>query len=120
MGGTVDRLGVELGVNTEANHAPNINPGVVATNFVVAGEEAEVHLPPNEELPVGGRLFHFRKNWEFNPWAHSVVSKGLGWQWLETPPHLRQFYQPTTPFLEEYVQDLLDKSVIRKVKSLRF
>ena len=109
-----DNPGEELEDSIEANPVPNTNPGVA-----VAGEVVEV-LPPNGNLPVGGRLFHFRKKWTFSPWAYSVVSKGLGWQWLETPPRLRQFFQPPTPFLTEYVQELLDKSVVKKAKSLKF
>ena len=35
----------------------------------------------NEQFLVGGRLFHFRDKWKFSPWAHSVVSRGLGWSW---------------------------------------
>ena len=54
-------------------------------------EVKEVALPPVplgdgevnpsiEMIQVGGRLHHFAKRWEFSPWAHSIVSKGLGWE----------------------------------------
>ena len=73
-----------------------------------------------DTFPVGGRLYHFRKDWEFNSWAHSIIQKGLGWSWIRKPPRLKPFYQAPTPQLQEYVKDLLSKSVIRKVRSIRF
>ena len=74
----------------------------------------------SEQLPVGGRLAAFKDQWSFDPWASSVISKGLGWKWAIPPPTNRSFFQPSTSFLEEYVQDLLDKRVIKPAKSLRF
>ena len=79
-----------------------------------------VPTPLNETIPVGGRLTFFRQEWSFDPWAHSVVSRGLGWAWKSTPPPLRSFYQEETPAIKSYVQDLLAKSVVKKAKSLRF
>ena len=62
-------------------------------------------LPPNETFPVGGRLSHFRDKWTFSPWAHSIVSKGLGWSWIEgQPPRGKSFYQELAPLLLEYAQ----------------
>ena len=37
----------------------------------------------NEDLPVGGRLKWFKDQWAFDPWAHSVVSQGLGWKLVQ-------------------------------------
>ena len=74
----------------------------------------------NEEVPVGGRLALFKDQWKFCPWAYSIVSKGLGWKWRSKPPKLRRFFQPSTPFLEEYVEELLSKRVIRPVKAIKF
>ena len=40
-----------------------------------------------EQFPVGGRLFHFRDRWTFSSWAHSIVSNGLGWEWILSAGH---------------------------------
>ena len=64
--------------------------------------------PRIENFPVGGRLALFRESWRFDPWAFSVVSNGLGWRWIRRPPPPRRFYQQPTPFLEDYVQELLE------------
>ena len=74
----------------------------------------------NEELPVGGRLALFKDRWHFSPWAVSVISNGLGWKWRSSPPKLRRFYQRPTPFLREYVDDLLARRVVCPAKSLSF
>ena len=39
----------------------------------------------SEILPVGGRLTFFRDQWTFCRWSHSIISKGLGWQWRKKP-----------------------------------
>ena len=83
-------------------------------------KESVVEPPPSEYFPVGGRLAHFRQQWAFDPWAFSIVSKGLGWSWVTNLPSPNRFFQEPTPFLAEYVQELLSKSVIKKAKSLRF
>ena len=78
-------------------------------------------LTPRTELfPVGGRLFHFRDRWTFSPWAHSVVSNGLGWEWNPSPPPFRPFFQPETQELQDYVSKMASKGVIEECKSLRF
>ena len=90
------------------------------------GEEAEAEargVASNEEFPVGGRLFHFRHNWTFSPWAHSIVSSGLGWQWTvpkEDLPKFKSFPQHSTPLLEAFVKELLDKKAIKKANSFKF
>ena len=49
--------------------------------------EAVVVNPCNESISVGGRLMKLKRAWKFKQWAFSIVSKGLGWQWLRvTPP----------------------------------
>ena len=73
-----------------------------------------------EDSPVGGRLSHFQDHWKFSPWAHSVVSKGLGWKWLKSPPPLKWFFQPEMPVLKEYISKMLVKRVIESCKRLRF
>ena len=83
-------------------------------------EEVAEEPVASEILPVGGRLAYFKNKWAFNSWAHSIVSKGLGWAWLDRPPHPKRFFQEETPLLKDYVQDLLSKAVIRKAKSLKF
>ena len=74
----------------------------------------------NEMFPVGGRLRLFKEQWSFDPWAFSVISKGLGWKWVSPPPRTKTFFQPSTSFLDDYVQDLLNKRVIKPSKSLQF
>ena len=101
---------------------------VVATLPLTEAEEAMEEITRNstlnnresEQFPVGGRLARFKDQWNFDPWAFSVVSNGLGWRWSSPPPKLRTFFQQPTPFLEEYVQDLLQKKVIRSARSLKF
>ena len=75
-----------------------------------------------EDLPVGGRLYHFRDNWTFCPWSHSVIKNGLGWSWVDNqkPTEVERFYQRSTPFLQDYVQELLLKKVIEPVQFLLF
>ena len=78
-------------------------------------------MVPNELLPVGARLQHFSHNWEaISSWAHSVVSNGLGWEWIRSPPPLRLFHQRETPELLEFVSNMTSKGVIERCKVLRF
>ena len=71
---------VEAEANTKTKEEEATNavelPGVVPLEDGVP----EGHIP-NEQFRVGGQLVHFKKRWTFNPWAHSIVSKGLGWSW---------------------------------------
>ena len=69
---------------------------------------------------MGGRLALFQAQWHFSPWAHSIISTGLGWKWRSNPPKLHRFYQQPTPFLREYVADLLARKVVKPVKSISF
>ena len=91
----------------------------VATPTEEEEDEDGVPLPP-EKVPVGGRLTHFRHQWQFNTWAHSIVSKGLGWAWTDQPPVFKSFFQEESLVLKEYVQELLDKAVVKRAKSLKF
>ena len=68
------------------------------------------------ECPVEGRRRGFRHNWVFSPWAYNLVSKGLGWKWKTAPPPKKTFSQ----VLVDYVQELLDKKVIRKARNIKF
>ena len=105
----------EAGAGAEAEiEAANIN----ATTTIP--EEGDNPQLANENLPVGGRLAHFKNRWTFSPWAHSIISKGLGWTWLGRPPPRKLFFQEATPFLKTYVKDLLAKAVIKKAKSIKF
>ena len=83
-------------------------------------EEKAGAIPNSEECPVGGRLSRFSQQWTFSPWALSIISEGLGWEWVNKPPPLRSFFQEETPSLREYVDDLLSKGVVKRTKSLRF
>ena len=51
--------------------------------------EAVVVNPCNESISVGGRLMKLKRAWKFKQWAFSIVSKGLGWQWLRVPPPVK-------------------------------
>ena len=84
-------------------------------------EEVLEEARTNEHLRVGGRLLQFKDRWSFSPWAQSIVSKGLGWSWKgKGPPPLRKFFQKPTQLLLTYVRDLLSKSVVKKIKSIKF
>ena len=69
----------------------------------------------NEAIPVGGRLRRFKSRWRFDRWATSIVSSGLGWEWLvERLPKFPRFPQKSTPILQEFMKELLEKRAIRK------
>ena len=109
---------VEAEANTKEDKATNAVelPGVVPLEDGVP----EGHIP-NEEFRVGGRLVHFKKRWTFSPWAHSIVSKGLGWSWKTgNPPRLQKFFQKPTRLLKSYVKDLLSRLVIKKINKIKF
>ena len=99
-----------------AFHAPFVR----VEGEVARREERATPLPPSEESPGGGNLTNFNNRWKFCPWASSVVSKELGWEWIDKPSPLQPFYQEDTPSLREYVEELLSKAVIKKVKCLMF
>ena len=86
----------------------------------VKGVEGANISPSNDVLSVGGRLMNFSSHWISSKWGHSVVSKGLGWKWIKTPPLFKRFYQPSTQVLEDYVQQMLQKGVIEPCRSLKF
>ena len=69
---------------------------------------------------VGGRLALFSQKWTFFPWAHSLVSRGLGWRWSAPPPRLRRFYQHPDPLLLDYFQTMIAKGAIEPCKHLAF
>ena len=71
-------------------------------------------------FPVGGRLALFKENWKFDSRAFSIVSKGLGWRWALPPPPPRRSFQQPTPFLVDYLPELLRGKVIKEVKTIRF
>ena len=60
MGDTVGSPGVMVGASSEVEAAPS--PMVMAVTTEAVEVATEEHPPTNEELLVGGRLFHFRKN----------------------------------------------------------
>ena len=75
----------------------------------------------NEAIPVGGRLRRLRNRWKFDRWATSIVSSGLGWEWLvDQLPKFRCFKQKSTPILREFVKELLDKNAIHEVNVIWF
>ena len=89
---------VEAEANTKINTVGEEEANVVEHPGVVPLEEGvlEEHIP-NEHLRVGGRLVHFKNRWTFSPWAHSIVSQGLGWSWtMGKPPRLYKFFQKPT------------------------
>ena len=86
--------------------------------------EADGEVPlvvTSEAIPVGGRLRRFRNRWRFDRWATSIVSSGLGWEWLvDRLPRFRSFKQESTLILQEFVKELLEKNAIREVNVLWF
>ena len=84
------------------------------------GDGAEEISRNSDAIQVGGRLFHFRNKWTFSKWAHSIVSKGLGWEWTSPPPETRLFHQKATPLLSQYVTTMLEKGTIEPCRSIRF
>ena len=95
---------------------------VAGEEGVVVGDFLDVPVagPPPNEIPVGGRLFHFRQAWTFSKWAHSIVTHGLGWKWKCPPPPLRRFYQEPSPLLQAFVEEMRSKGVVERTKSIRF
>ena len=86
----------------------------------VANREVPV-VVTNEAIPVGGRLRRLRNRWRFDRWATSIVSSGLGWEWLvDRLPRFRRFKQESTLILQEFVKELLEKNAIREVNVLWF
>ena len=96
------------------------NPNLVGENPFEVVPRTEIPPIAIEMLPVGGHLYHFQDRWTFSPWAHSVVSNGLGWEWDASPPPLRPFYQRETQVLRENVSKMSSKGVIEECQSLRF
>ena len=74
-----------------------------------------------EAIPVGGRLRRFKSRWRFDRWATSIVSSGLEGEWLvDRLPKFPRFLQKSTPILQEFVKELLEKKAIREVNVLFF
>ena len=74
----------------------------VADKVLGRGEaDGEVPLEAtNEAIPVGGQLRRFKNRWKFDRWAASIVSSGLGWEWLvDQLPKFRRFKQRSSPIL---------------------
>ena len=65
---------------------------------------AVTEVVTNEAIPVGGRLYRFRNRWKFDRWAASIVSSGLGWEWLvDRLPKFKHFKQRSTQILKEII-----------------
>ena len=73
------------------------------------GVEGEVE----NNIEVGGRLHQFRNVWSRDPWAKSLVRQGLSWRWLVRPKTHCLTPQRTSSKLWEYVQEMLEKKVVR-------
>ena len=71
-------------------------------------------------MRVGGRLRHFHQAWSRDRWSHRIVRQGLTWSWVAPPPAYRSFFQPSTPLLENFIQDLKTAGAIEETKSLLF
>ena len=73
----------------------------------------------SSRIPVGARLFRFRTAWKG---AHheSIVSKGLSWSWLKTPPPPQILDQVTTPEQDIQLVKMRRKRVIEKAKVVKF
>ena len=85
---------------------PNLRPKGETTN-------------DRSKIPVGGRLFRFRKAWA-GANCESTVSVGLSWSWKKKPPQLKRLKQKTSPELDKILTTLRRKRVIEKAKFLLF
>ena len=72
-----------------------------------------------KHLPVGGRLFKFRKSWKGAAYE-STITKGLSWSWETTPPPLKVISQKESPELDLHMIQLRKKRVIEKAKTIKF
>ena len=71
-------------------------------------------------IPVGARLFRFRRQWKDLGTNHHVVSKGLGWGWLRAPPPHVPFGQKRDSRIVSFIREMLSKKVIEEVSSIRW
>ena len=87
-------------------------------------DDSDVYPPlpyPRRDLPVGGRLGHFAKEWgkiTQDSWVLSVVKRGYKIPFVKKPilspsPHF--FKQSASPVLEEEVQKLLQKRAVESI-----
>ena len=87
-------------------------------------DDIDVYPPlpyPRRDLPVGGRLGHFAKEWgkiTQDSWVLSVVKRGYKIPFVKKPilspsPHF--FKQSASPVLEEEVQKLLQKRAVESI-----
>ena len=103
----VSPAGANPPIEAEGN---SVEAGAVVTITGAEGLAGVLQVPlPSGDFQVGAHLAHFQSKWTFSSWAHSIVANGRGWAWREHPPPLRTFYQKETPFLKEYIQELLTK-----------
>ncbi|XP_064096545.1 uncharacterized protein LOC135208375 [Macrobrachium nipponense] len=112
--GLVEGAGQEVPFANE----PEVEPPARLWVQEQAGEPGPQHL--NEDSQVGGRLYHFRHRWRFSNWVQSIVSRGLGWSWIEGPPPPNTFYQEPTQELVDYSQELLQKGAVLRTRNLKF
>ena len=84
-------------------------------------DDIDVYPPlpyPRRDLPVGGRLGHFAKEWgkiTQDSWVLSVVKRGYKIPFVKKPilsPSPLFFKQSASPVLEEEVQKLLQKRAV--------
>ena len=72
----------------------------------------------SSRIPVGARLFPFRKYWRGA--AHEgIVRIGLSWSWKKSPPALKRLRQKRSKALNRFIKELRKKRVIEKAKRLR-
>ncbi|KAH3793653.1 hypothetical protein DPMN_147169 [Dreissena polymorpha] len=73
------------------------------------------------EIPVGARLFHFSNRWlqiTSDAWVHSLVTKGLTFQFEKRPPLSRVPIELVSqhPHIPESILGLLEKQAVERVQ----
>jgi len=73
------------------------------------------------EIPVGAKLFHFSNRWlqiTSDAWVHSLVTKGLTFQFEKRPPLSRVPIELVSrhPHIPESILGLLEKQAVERVQ----
>ena len=77
-------------------------------------------LENDSRIPVGARLFRFRKQWRDLVPNHGMVTKGLGWKWVRFPPPHSYFPQRQNKWIGMFIEEMLQKRVIEETNKIRW
>ena len=73
----------------------------------------------SRRIPVGARLYPFRKAWQ-GATHEGTVRLGLSWNWQYQPPKLKRLRQRHSKALDRILRELKRKRVIEKARQLRW